>query len=275
MLPDAVTAARTASALRPSTPCWFVVDPPAAGAWNMAVDEALLERATHEGQAALRFYLWSEPTLSLGYSQRIADRALHVASQCVPAVRRISGGGALVHDRELTYSICLPATSPFARRPSELYSAVHEALIETLADLGVRASLFGNIFPPTPVSPSLSESFVCFARRGVHDVVLQRPSSHLPLTKIVGSAQRRPRGALLQHGAVLLERSTAAPELPGLSDLAPIHLTANDLIAPWSERLVARLDLQLIPPCGLTKSVHDRSRRLAEKYQSPAWTARR
>lgn len=275
MLPDAVTAAQSASSPRTSTPCLLLVDPPTDGAWNMAVDEVLLERAAHDGQAALRFYQWSEPTLSLGYSQRIADRARHLASQRAPAVRRLSGGGALVHDRELTYSLCLPATSPFASRPSELYSAVHEALIETLADHGVQASLFGNIFPPTPVSPSPPESFLCFARRGAHDIVLQSPHPQFPLTKIVGSAQRRARGALLQHGAVLLERSPAAPELPGLNDLASIHLTANNLIAQWSARLAARLDLHLAPARGLTKTLEDRSRRLAEKYQGPAWTDRR
>jgi lipoate-protein ligase A len=54
-------------------PCYLIVDPPADGAWNMAVDEALLERAANDGETTLRFYQWREPTLSLGYAQRYAD----------------------------------------------------------------------------------------------------------------------------------------------------------------------------------------------------------
>src|SRR6188474_2624923 len=86
----------------------LIVDPPASGAWNMAVDEALLETAAISGLATLRFYTWQEPTLSLGYFQSAVDRDHHPDGRDCPLVRRASGGGAIIHDRELTYSIALP-----------------------------------------------------------------------------------------------------------------------------------------------------------------------
>src|SRR4051794_22517252 len=94
--------------------CRLIVDSPADGAWNMALDEALLIDAETSGVASLRFYSWREPTLSLGYFQRHTDRAGHAASAGCLLVRRASGGGAILHDRELTYSIALPQAHPLA-----------------------------------------------------------------------------------------------------------------------------------------------------------------
>ena len=74
----------------------------------MAVDEALLETAASLGVPTLRFYQWQEPTMSLGYFQEYADRLRHAASAGCPTVRRASGGGAIMHDRELTYSLAVP-----------------------------------------------------------------------------------------------------------------------------------------------------------------------
>ncbi len=115
--------------------CYLIVDSPADGVWNMAVDEALLDAATVDGIATLRFYSWREPTLSLGYFQAHAERKLHAASLACPLVRRASGGGAILHDDELTYSIVLPQSHPAAARPDRLYQAFHQTLIDTLSDL--------------------------------------------------------------------------------------------------------------------------------------------
>ena len=80
----------------------------------MAVDEALLIDAAENGVATLRFYQWSEPTLSLGYFQRYDDRDQHAASRECAVVRRQTGGGAILHDRELTYSL-VASRQPSAR----------------------------------------------------------------------------------------------------------------------------------------------------------------
>src|SRR5262245_41971693 len=74
------------------------------GAWNMAVDDVLLETMTPRDCAILRFYRWSEPTVTLGYFQHYSHGDLHATSRSCPRIRRTTGGGAIVHDHELTYS---------------------------------------------------------------------------------------------------------------------------------------------------------------------------
>src|SRR5262245_54691837 len=97
------SAGRRPASSRTSMLCRLIVDGAAGGPWNMAVDETLLESAAASGAASLRFYGWSEPTLSLGYFQRAAARQTHATSLGCPMVRRPSGGGAILHDWELTY----------------------------------------------------------------------------------------------------------------------------------------------------------------------------
>src|SRR4029453_12753533 len=197
------------------SPLRLIHDPPAAGAWNMAVDEALLESAAATGVATLRFYEWSEPTLSLGYFQLADDRTAHFASRECPLVRRSSGGGAIVHDRELTYSFALPQRDTRAAAASELVYLFHETLAEALAQFGIATALYK---PPTGACNSRSayvvgsEPFLCFERRACGDLLCGH-------AKIAGSAQRRRRGAVLQHGSVLLAASRCAPELPGIENM--------------------------------------------------------
>jgi lipoate-protein ligase A len=230
------------------TPCRLIIDPPQEGAWNMAVDEALLNDAADRGVASLRFYMWSAPTLSLGYFQRVAERETHPASRGAAMVRRLSGGGALVHDREITYSLALPASHPLARRPAELYPLVHRALVDALAAAGVAARRFGDAAgesPPAAAGAPAEEPFLCFARRTAEDLVLSPPDGGGG-PKIAGSAQRRRRGAVLQHGSLLVGASPAAPELPGLLESAAAP-ALHQLIPLWSNRLGALLGLRLAP----------------------------
>ena len=127
----------------------LIIDPPADGAWNMAVDEALLKSANDSGQVTLRFYQWAAPTLSLGYFQKSADRALHRTSLGCEMVRRSSGGGAIVHDRELTYSLSLPGTNRWSSKQNDLYGSVHEAIVNYLQEIGA-VSYTHLTLPTTP-----------------------------------------------------------------------------------------------------------------------------
>src|SRR5262245_11329728 len=213
-------------------PCQFLTDPPADGAWNMSVDEALLQAAETDGVATLRFYQWREPTLSLGYFQSHIDRHRHPVSSSCPLVRRSTGGGAILHDRELTYSIILPLAESRRFAAENLYRAVHGSLIETLGELGITASLCDCS------SAAANEPFLCFQRRTLGDILL---GQH----KIGGSAQRRRGCAILQHGSILLARSAAAPELAGIADLTGINLSAEQMGAGWRPRLADRLRLDL------------------------------
>jgi lipoate-protein ligase A len=267
----------------------LLLDPPGNGSWNMAVDEALLEAAAMQRRCTLRFYRWVEPTLSLGYFQAYADREGHEASRRSAVVRRASGGGAILHDFDVTYSLAVPEGHPLAANRLRTYRALHEALIEVLADLGIEASLFsdgtpgvgcGENTPTVGRGPSSAaegrqcncqpnvtakEPFLCFQRRAPGDVLVKGQ-------KIAGSAQRRCRGAVLQHGSVLLARSPAAPELGGLKELAAQTILVEEFIVAWLEKLSAALavrwqrdSLADADRCRATELVR-------EKYGSPVWT---
>ncbi|MCC7085227.1 MAG: hypothetical protein IT427_09495 [Pirellulales bacterium] len=271
------------------TACRLIVDSPAEGAWNMALDEALLLSAEREGIAWLRFYAWSEPTLSLGYFQQHTQRQLHPPSVHCKLIRRASGGGAILHDRELTYSIALPPRHPLAKRAELLYDAAHRSLIEVLGEWGIHAALQAGERSRDPgVEPfrrklssesassissgderRLQQPFLCFQRRSPGDVLL---GAH----KIAGSAQRRFRGAVLQHGSLLLAKSTLAPELPGLFDLAKnTAQKKDDIRSGWQRKLSIRLGVELnemLVPSELSVAA---SKVFAEKFGSNGWTMRR
>ena len=127
-----------------ATPFRLLIDGPSPGAWNMAVDEMLLDAATEQEGGCLRFYRWQEPTLSLGYFQAYDQRHQHAASLACPVVRRLTGGGAILHDVELTYSIILPGRHRLAAQRNTLYEAAHGCLIESLGDLAITATLQGD-----------------------------------------------------------------------------------------------------------------------------------
>jgi lipoate-protein ligase A len=254
----------------------------------MAVDEALLEAAAADGQSSLRLYRWQEPTLSLGYFQSYADRWRHAASSGATVVRRPSGGGAILHDVELTYSLAIPGHHPLAARRLECYRTIHMALVDVLAQWGIQATMATAPFPrapfpqtgegksrphPLPLSQwerggNQPQPFLCFQRRSPGDVLVAG-------AKIAGSAQRRCRGAVLQHGSVLLARSAAAPENAGLEELTGQAIPADRLIEAWLARLADAL-----PATWKHGRLSDAERRRAaalsaEKYASPVWTESR
>ncbi len=247
-------------------PARLIIDPPARGTWNMAVDEALLEAAS-SGVTTLRFYAWSEPTLSLGYFQAAAERSQHAASRDCPLVRRASGGGAIVHDRELTYSFAAPIRERFGAEPAAIYEALHGSFVAVLQDLGVPATACQQPALPQPERPG-QPPFLCFRRLAAGDVLC---GPH----KIVGSAQRRQRGGLLQHGSILLARSARAPELPGIGEITGRPLGAGELVSAWTARLSMVLQTGL-KPGEISPAEHLRAAKLeADRFASPGWTLRR
>jgi len=252
----------------------------------MAIDEALLLEAAENDVVTLRFYQWNEPTLSLGYFQRYEDRHEHAASRACAVVRRQTGGGAILHDRELTYSLVLPASHPLERDTKQLYAAVHEAFIATLAATitGDRSRWILKRNDQESKNKANGEPFLCFQRRAIGDVVLATPSApsnrlssdaSQPNWKILGSAQRRHRGAILQHGSLLLHASPAAPELAGLSDLIGQDFEIGALTANVNNRLEECLSMRF-EPSRLSAELKSKAAHIANtKYGSPTWTKRR
>ena len=201
----------------------LIVEPaPTPGTWNMAVDETLLESALADGRTTVRVYQWSAPTVSLGYFQDADEFERDTQWRGLAAVRRLSGGGAILHDREVTYSLAMPASHSLTAQPSRLYRVAHEAIIEVLGQHGIHARMRGELAPSIDHRPSTIDTFLCFGRGDPNDIVLGA-------YKIVGSAQRRRRGAILQHGSVLLERSPHAPEFSGVRELAYVELDPAEL----------------------------------------------
>ena len=224
----------------------LIIDAPAGGAWNMGVDEALFQSASDQS-TVLRLYQWSEPTLSLGYFQRAADRASHEASRRLSCVRRSTGGGAIVHDRELTYSLVTHLADERPAGPRAFMTRVHESLVYLLNEMGIPASVCGISEVNT------NEPFLCFSRHTAGDILIG-------LEKVVGSAQRRHRRVLLQHGCILLERSLGAPELPGINDLSNRKFSVEWLIEAWPQRTKG-----LFPGQWSISELSSRERKLAEE----------
>jgi lipoate-protein ligase A len=244
-------------------PCRLLIHGPSPGAWNMAFDEALLEGADSDRVATLRFYEWAVPTLSLGYFQPVADRDQHPASLTCPLVRRSSGGGAILHDRELTYSIAMPVDRQSAANAVRLSLSIHEALVAALSKFAIKATMYNEASLQEPKEP-----FLCFARRAIGDLIVEN-------RKIAGSAQRRRRGAILQHGSVLLAASDFAPELRGLLELTGQAVSATSLLEVFQTTVRDRLNLIWIgPPDG--DAIEQRAATLlAEKFAVATWNLRR
>lgn len=242
----------------------LILDPPGRGSWNMAVDEALFQSSQRTRQQTFRFYEWSEPTLSLGYFQAASQRRLHPPSSECSLVRRSTGGGAILHHRELTYSLVLPWTSDRVSESLRFVDAVHGALIEALAEVGVFAHRQG-----TRIERSReAEPFLCFQRRAAEDVVMGD-------YKIAGSAQRKSQGTLLQHGSVLLHRSEAAPELPGIGDLAAVNGSTENLLSAWLAALGRHLGYSWIPSQRDTEENNLAEQIEQEKFATSRWNQKR
>jgi len=168
----------------------LLLDGEAPGPWNMGVDEALLASAIASGRSSLRLYRWDGPWLSLGYAQRLgAERQAACGDAGVGVVRRVTGGGAVLHGGDLTYAIAAPETAlPPGLRAT--YQLVGAALRGALSALGIDAQ------PASGAVPTRRRgSFDCFSEAAGDELCAEG-------RKLVGSAQRRARGGVLQHGSI-------------------------------------------------------------------------
>ena len=180
----------------PKTTWRVIEDPPSRGAWNMAVDEALLEGIiTGASQPTLRLYAWQPVCLSLGYAQPFAEADSEaLVREGWELVRRPTGGRAILHTDELTYSVTAPQTDPrVSGGVLESYLRLSEALLEALRLLGL--------------SPEANEKAPENSKNGFNPVCFEVPSNYeitVNRKKLIGSAQARRQGGILQHGALPL-----------------------------------------------------------------------
>ncbi len=155
-------------------------------AFNMAMDEALLQGAPRLGHPVLRFYGWTEPAASFGYFQRYADVEHLTALR--PLVRRPTGGGVVPHDADWTYSLAFPPGHAwYSLTAVESYRSIHEWIQAAFATLEVSTEL-----APTRLKAQAGQ---CFQGHEAHDLLWRG-------RKIAGAAQRRTRDGLLIQGSV-------------------------------------------------------------------------
>ena len=232
----------------------------ADGPRNMAADEVLLESAA-AGTASLRFYGWSQATLSLGYFQSEQVRRTEKALEQLPYVRRQTGGAALVHHHELTYALGLPAGFPWQSGEPWL-QRMHAIIASALGKLGFAASVY---------IPSAKEVFagaLCFQHFTAGDILIGS-------AKIVGSAQRRQRRALLQHGAILLASSPHAPVLPGIQELTNHTLWAEDVTAEVTREFARLTRWDLVAGDWTAGELGRIDQLVAERYTRESWNRKR
>ena len=180
------------------TDVWrLIITPPAEGAWNMALDEALLESVGEQGELpVLRLYGWQPPCLSLGYAQPITDANLeNLQSLGWSLVRRPTGGRAVLHIDELTYSIIAPLNEPRVKGSiMESYRRLSQALVRTLMLLGLQPQADQEYDLPVG---SQKNAPVCFEVPSNYEITVGGK-------KLIGSAQARKHHGVLQHGAIPL-----------------------------------------------------------------------
>jgi lipoate-protein ligase A len=264
-----------------------IITPSAQGAWNMAVDEALLEKVG-QGRSipCIRFYSWEPPCLSLGYAQPSSDvdlKRLHDLDW--DWVRRPTGGRAILHTDELTYSVVAPLSEPrVSGGVLESYQRLSKAMLTALHSLSIPA----EAHPILPGSNKQSSGAVCFEVPSNYEIVVAGK-------KLVGSAQARRKDVVLQHGTLPLwgdltritsvlvypdeqSRTDAAARL--LSHATTVESVLGQKIS-WDDAVNAfitgfqtELDLELVQG-ELSQNELDRAEVIMqEKYSHPGWLER-
>jgi lipoyl(octanoyl) transferase len=256
-------------------PRWhlWVDEIPRPGWANMAIDQTLLDRAEQAGESWLRLYKWQPHCLSFGRHEPAIRRydVDRIKEMGLDTVRRPTGGRAVWHCRELTYSVAAPAAR-FGSLPAA-YLEIHRMLATALQDLGTAASL------AAPTKPSPLDAGACFARAAGGEVMVGG-------CKVIGSAQLRRGDTLLQHGSIMLEdhqgmvagltrgpapdRGSEPPATP-LALLLGRQLGARELVEIIARAAAVRWR-------GAWKRISDPSPILHAaaghfvQFQSPAWT---
>jgi lipoate-protein ligase A len=264
----------------------LLLTPPARGAWNMAVDEALLEHiGSGDSLPTLRLYAWDPACLSLGHAQPFADvDTARLQARGWDVVRRLTGGRAILHTDELTYSVTGSAAEPvLAGSVLESYNRLARALLLAVKDLGLSVEI-----KDAAQNNTLRNNPVCFEVPSSYEITVGGK-------KLIGSAQARKKEGVLQHGSLPLtgDLRRICQALVFESESARLE-AANRLLArattvesalgeavDWetaAQAFVRAFEAQLgicFERGELSASESARAEELVkEKYAHPSWTER-
>jgi lipoate-protein ligase A len=265
-------------------PWRLVFTPPASGPLNMALDELLMHEAVRLESWILRVYGWAEPTVSFGRNQTAIGKysAATMRERSVTAVRRPTGGRAILHHREATYSVTAPLDLAGGMRES--YGLINRLLVAGLARLGVRAVVAAAA--RREIAPGV---IPCFDHPSAGELVVGS-------RKLVGSAQWRSGSAMLQHGSILIDddqsmlpslmEGPSAPE--SFSPITPRHVmpsvaTLREVLgyAPPLEAVAAALFATVQERCtdsrahAVDTALLEAAQPFLARYSSDGWTWRR
>jgi lipoate-protein ligase A len=240
-----------------------IPDQTATAAENMSRDELLLLQAAERGVGSFRLYSWDVPSLSLGYFQPSADRQHTPAIAGMDWVRRSTGGAAIVHDPacEITYSLALPA-SALSRYDGSMICNVHYIVRDVLKQMNIdsRVVICGEEVKLGPV--------LCFRHQTAGDLLVNGG-------KVAGSAQRKWKGALLQHGSILFRTSPLAPDLHGIEELAETKIDVRQFMVNFERQLCEAFDWQLKSDDWTPEELKTSRTIEVEKYGSSDWNQKR
>ncbi len=226
--------------------------------FNMALDEALLEIG---GAPTLRLYTWSPDTLSLGYFQRFAD--VPGTSEASHVVRRITGGGAIHHAGELTFSLTTHKSDPiYHGTVGDSYVRVHRAVLAALEAIGVQGALRAD----TPLASDRSGTGMCFHHSTPLDIAWSG-------RKGVGSAQRRRGDRVLHHGSIKLETTPLEGAIATTAEGAGLR-DPMAFIPVLKAAFTRQLGMQLTPDVPAPE-VRELAAALEPRYSSEAFLHRR
>lgn len=246
---------------------------PDNGFYNMAVDEAMVI-ACREGTVlpTLRFYTWNPPCISIGYFQK-HDRVLEKVQADngnYEIVRRITGGRAVIHGNDLSYSVvCGSDNRVFPNNLKGTYIAIADAFVIGLSHLGLNNKILDKQTEASISGPKYQHSTLCFDAILGHEISVDGK-------KLIGSAQRRWPDIFLQHGSVMIDGN---PEGNGLHSVSLFKLiqgridikeVINAICAGFREVLNINLIEDRLSPYEI-----DLSEKLVnEKYRSESWGKR-
>ena len=243
-------------------------DGPGDAAWNMSVDEALLLEAATAGPV-LRLYTWRMPALSLGYRQTPPAWLGRCESLGIDVVRRVTGGGAVLHARDLTYAVIAPPGTPDL--PDDLagsYAWIRARLLEGLNAAGLAARA-------ARARANAARLDLCFAGATGFEVELDGQ-------KLIGSAQRRTPAGLLQHGSIRLADDSAlyralCGSAPAAAPRAGLDADAlrTALVTSFAAALGGQLEPATLSAAELEHVAARMAQRRQDRLAAPALSLRR
>ncbi|MGE5893978.1 MAG: biotin/lipoate A/B protein ligase family protein [bacterium] len=249
----------------------FIESGPSGAALNMAIDEAIaLAVAKKHAPPTLRFYSWDKPSVTIGYFQNHSDINMGFClARGVPVVRRLTGGRAILHDDEITYSFSAREEDHESFQSLlQSYEILSQAFLDGLKSLGLNVSVRRR----KGRGRSLMNSAQCFHSVSLGEIVLEG-------RKIVGSAQKRFSNSFLQQGSIPLDISQELQEgifgSPGKFQESLLQIvpgidasTLEERIRRGFEKVFRR---ELVAETLTPEERHQAEGVLAAKYASPAW----